>query len=71
MTGAIDQGLMGIHGGFERLDRAARAIARDGAAGDVADNLVELTQARNEVRTNVAVIRTANEMIGTLIDELA
>ncbi len=71
MLEAIDQGLAGISAGFDRLDRAAGKIAREGAQGDLAGNLVELQLARHEVRANVAVVRTADEMIGTLLDVLA
>jgi len=71
MIDAIDQGLAGIGAGFDRLDRVAGRIASEGAEGDLAGNLVELQLARHEVRANVAVVRTADEMIGTLLDVLA
>ena len=71
MVGAIDQGLMGIDAGFSRLDKAAGRIARDGADGDLAGNFVDLMKARQQVRASVAVIRTADETIGTLLDVLA
>jgi hypothetical protein len=68
---AISHGLTAIDTGLDRLDRAAGRIARDGASGDLPGNLVDLLRARHEVRTGVAVIRTANETIGTLLDVLA
>lgn len=71
MIGAIDAGLRGIDAGFERLDKAAARIARDGASGDLAGDTVELLRARQEVRASAAVIRTADETIGTLLDVLA
>jgi hypothetical protein len=71
MVGAIDQGLIGIAAGFERLDTAAARIARDGAEGDLAGSMIELMQARQQVRASVAVVRTADETIGTLLDVLA
>ena len=71
MLKAIDEGMRGINTGFDRLNRAAGRIARDGAGGDVAGSLVEVMKARHEVRANTAVIRTADETIGTLIDILA
>jgi hypothetical protein len=71
MVGAIHHGLFGIDRGLDRLDRAAHRIARDGADGDLAGALVDLTRARHEVRANLAAIRTADETIGTLLDELA
>lgn len=71
MLGPINQSLLGIAAGFDRLDNTARNIARDGAGGDLSGNLVELMQAGHDVRANVAVLRTADEMIGTLLDVLA
>jgi hypothetical protein len=68
---AIDEGVRGINSGFDRLNRAAGRIARDGAEGDMAGNVVEVMKARHEVRANAAVVRTADETIGTLIDILA
>jgi hypothetical protein len=71
MLGAIDQALSGINAGYERLDRAAGRIARDGGEGDLVANLVELKRAALDIRTNVAVVRTADETIGTLLDLFA
>lgn len=71
MLGPLDTGLRGIQSGFERLDRAATRVANDGAAGDLAGNLVEIALATTQVRVNAAVVRAADETIGTLIDVLA
>jgi hypothetical protein len=71
MLKAIDEGLRGINTGFDRLNRAAERIARDGAGGDVAGNFVEMIKARHEVRANAKVVRAADETIGSLIDILA
>jgi hypothetical protein len=74
---AIDEGrgehggMRGINSGFDRLNRAAGRIARHGAEGDITGNLVEVMKARHEVKANVAVVRVADETIGTLIDLLA
>lgn len=71
MVGAIDQGLSGIAAGFERLDKAAARVARDGADGDLAGTMIDLMKARHQVRASAAVIRTADDTIGTLLDVLA
>ena len=71
MLGAIDQGLSGIAAGFDRLDNAAARVARDGAEGDLAGNMIDFMRARHQVRASAAVIRTADETIGTLLDVLA
>lgn len=71
MVGAIDQGLVGIDAGFKKLEEAAGRVARDGADGDLAGNMVDLMKARHQVRASLAVIRTADETIGTILDVLA
>jgi hypothetical protein len=71
MVGAIDQGVRGIDIGFDRLEKAAGRIARDGAGGDLTGNLVDLMRARQDVRANVAVVRTADEAIQSLLDAFA
>jgi hypothetical protein len=68
---AIDEGMRGINTGFDRLNRAAGRIARDGAEGDLAGNFVEVMKARHEVKANAKMVRVADETIGTLIDILA
>jgi hypothetical protein len=65
---AISQSLTGVNAGFGRLDHAAGRVARDGGAGDLAGNVVDLMRARQDVRANVAVVRAADEMIGSLLD---
>ncbi len=71
MLGPLDTGLRGMQAGFDRLDRAAARVANDGAAGDLAGNLVEVVQAQVQVRVNAAVVRAAEDTIGTLLDVLA
>jgi hypothetical protein len=71
MVGAIDQGLSGIAAGFDRLDKAAARVAREGAEGDLAGNMIDLMKARHQVRAGAVVIRTADDTIGTLLDVLA
>jgi hypothetical protein len=70
MLRAMDQALQGMQAGFDRLDKAAGRIARKGAEGDLAGDMVDLLRARHEVRANLAVIRTADDTIGTLLDVL-
>lgn len=71
MVGAIDQGLAGLNAGIERLDTAAGRVARGGADGDLARNVVETMRARQGVRASLVAIRTADETVGTLLDVLA
>jgi hypothetical protein len=65
---AISQSLAGVNAGFARLDHTARRVARDGGAGGLAGNVVDLMRARQDIRANVAVVRVADEMIGSLLD---
>ena len=71
MLEAINQALTGINAAFDGMNRAAANIARDGAGGDLQGNIVKLMQARQDVKANSAVVRTADKTIGTLIDVLA
>lgn len=68
MLGAISQALTGLNTGFDRLDKAASRIARNGAGDDPSDNMVELMRAGHEIRANIAVLRTADATIGTLLN---
>jgi len=71
MVNAISHAAQGLATGFDRLSRAADRIARNGAGDDLAGNMVDMLKARQDVRANVAVVRAADEMIGTLLDVLA
>lgn len=68
---AMRSAVHGVRTGFERLDRAAGRIARDGEGADLAGNMVDLLRARHEVRANVAVAKTADGLVGTLLDVFA
>jgi hypothetical protein len=71
MLGAIDHALAGVTAGYDRLNRAADRIAREGAGGDLAGNILDVMQAKHAVRANLASARAADETIGTLLDVLA
>ena len=71
MMEAIHQAVVGVSAAFDGMNRAAANIARNGAGGDLQGDIVRLMQARNDVKANVAVVRTADKTIGTLIDVLA
>ncbi len=71
MLGAIGHGRQGLTAGFDRLDRAAAAVARDSGSDGFAANAVEVLRARQDVRASVAVLRAADAMTGTLLDVFA
>jgi len=60
--------LQGIQRGLAQADEAARKIA----AGDVSpQNVVDQMEASILVKANVASMRTADEVLGALLDEKA
>jgi hypothetical protein len=63
--------LSGIDARVQSFERAASRIARGGPDENLARDLVETMVARTGVAANVAVLRTADEMVGTLIDVVA
>ncbi len=71
MLTVIGQAAQGINAGFTRLDAAANRIARNGAGNDLPESVVDVMRARHDVGANAAVLRTADEVIGSLLDVLA
>ncbi len=62
-------GNQGIQAGFARANEAASAIARGGDAnGDMAPPIVDLKTSEIQVKASAAVVRSADDMLGTLID---
>lgn len=68
---ALSSAVHGMRAGFDRLDRAAHRIARDGDSADLAGNMVALLKARHEVRANATVARAADDLVGTILDVFA
>lgn len=74
-------GLQGIQSGLNRADQAAQDITRATTTdrerpeglnlSSLTEAAVDLTVAEQQVAASVAVIRTADEMIGNLIDTKA
>ena len=58
----------GISAQLQRFERSAARVAQGGASGDYVAEAVEQMSVEKSVRANVAVIRAADEMVGTLID---
>lgn len=58
----------GMQRGFEQLGAAAQSIAQ----GEITpDNAVQMIQAEMLVKANVVAARTADEILGSLLDTLA
>jgi flagellar hook protein FlgE len=71
MTTAIDAAIGGIQSRLDSLDRTAARIARSAPGDDTPGDLVQLMIDQRGVQANVAVLKTANEMLGALLDVLA
>lgn len=72
-TSVMSTGLQGLQAGFGRANQAAGEIARAGTSGegDLATSIVDLKVSEQQVKASAAVVKTADEMLGTLIDTMA
>ena len=68
-------GVAGVQAGLQQAQKAAETIASAGTTEPEANALTSLTEAavelklsETQVKASAAVIKTADEMIGTLID---
>ena len=73
-------GLQGVQSGLERANRAAEDIVATAsgteapsqeAPSSLAESVVELNVAENQVQASAAVVETADETLGTLLDTRA
>ncbi len=67
----LSTGVQGVQKGIARANDAAGAIARNGTTeqdGDLATPIVELKRSELQVKASAAVVKTADEVVGTLID---
>lgn len=73
----LQAGLQGVQGGLDQFGRAAGQIASasnsssSANSNNVIDSLVEVKQAQRTVQASAAVIKVADETLGSLIDALA
>jgi flagellar basal body rod protein FlgC len=70
MIGSIGSAITGMAGAVDRFDKASARIARPEPADPVGDRVVQLV-AQHAFEANVATVRTADEMLGTLINIIA
>lgn len=71
MSLSIDSSLKSLNDSFDQYSRVAQRVASNGAGEGLAENLVELMQIRAQVQSNVAAIKTEQDIVGTLIDTFA
>jgi hypothetical protein len=67
----LSTGVQGVQAGMQRANRAAGEIARAGTSeegGDLATPIIDLKLSELQVKASAAVIKTADEVVGTLID---
>ena len=81
----LNMGLQGVQQGMVGMDTAARKIASSGvqtdsgtpaasqhpASGSLAESLIDLQLYERNVQASSKVVKTANELVGTLLDERA
>ena len=70
MINSLSSAMSGMADATSRLDRASARIARPEPTGLVSDRVDQIT-AQHSFAANVATVRAADEMIGTLIDIVA
>ncbi len=71
INSVLSTGVQGVQAGMQRANRAAGEIARAGTteqSGDLATPIVDLKRSELQVKASAAVIKTADDMMGTLID---
>lgn len=63
-------GLQGIQAGFNRADVASAQIASFGVEDNarLTQNLIDLKRSEHQVKASANVVKTADSMLGTLID---
>ena len=75
MISSIGSAMSGMAAAVDRFDRAAARVARagteDAPEGDVIRDRVEQIADQHAFAANLATVRTADEMVGTLINTIA
>jgi flagellar basal body rod protein FlgG len=77
VNSVLNTGLHGIQKGFEGVEKAATEIVRGGADGpagsnaDMVEPLVDLKLYERAVEASAQIVKTADEVLGTLLDTLA
>jgi hypothetical protein len=68
---ALSTAAAGMQAAFQRADASAARTVRFGTGAEVVDlgaEVVERISAKHELKANVAVARTADEVLGALLD---
>jgi len=70
MISSIGSAMAGMANAVSRFDRASAAIASPEPADPIGERVEQIT-AQHDFAANAATVRTADEMLGTLIDTFA
>ena len=75
MTPAIDTAFVGMRASLQQLERTGQLIANlasssNLSSGNLVNDIVQLSSSQRAFEANAAVVRTANEIIGTTLDLL-
>ena len=71
MLDALSTAANGLRQEFSRLDQTAGRIASTGAGGNLAGNMIDLIRETRGAQADVAVAKTADQTIGSLLDRFA
>jgi hypothetical protein len=64
----LDAGIAGWRGALAALERAAQRVAPGNADADPAQTMVDLKVAETSAKVSLKVIKTSDEMWGSLLD---
>ncbi len=72
----MQNGLQGVQNGVRKASEAAQEIAQNGTTepldtAQLAESIVELKEAEAQVKASAEVIRTEDDILGTLLDTSA
>lgn len=68
---AIPLAIYGLRENLRTFEDTAVRLARSAPGGNLAGDLVDMKLAEHGVRASVAVVRAADDLVGTLLDALA
>lgn len=71
----LNTGIQGVQTGMRGMEQSAQNIVKAGTsentAGDVIEPIMDLKLYENTVEASTKVIKTADEVMGTLLDTMA
>jgi len=77
VNSVLQSGLQGVQDGLQGVEKAASEIVRAGTSGgaagssDVVEPIVDLKLYERSVNASAQVVRTADEVLGSLLDTMA